>query len=192
MLPIERVPLRLVLSRKEGELMEKRFRSVALLSAGLLVGGAAAGALVVSAANAATAGPSLTAASASAGSTEGERAGGSGDGRRFSPYQGSKPVRGDEKAVSSAIEAKLKAAALKAVPGGTVLRVETDAGDAAYEAHMTKSDGSFVTVKFDTSYAVTAVEDGMGKGDPRSDGRHGGPEGQRSSNGGTESPSTGT
>jgi hypothetical protein len=32
---------------------------------------------------------------------------------------------------------------------------------------MTKSDGTLVTVKMDKSFAVTAVEDGMGKGDPR-------------------------
>src|SRR5690349_25070512 len=44
---------------------------------------------------------------------------------------------------------KAKAAALKAVPGGTVDRVETDADGAVYEAHMTKSDSSKVTVKFD-------------------------------------------
>ena len=31
---------------------------------------------------------------------------------------------------------------------------------------MKKSDGSLVTVKFDKNLAVTAVEDGMGKGDP--------------------------
>jgi hypothetical protein len=53
------------------------------------------------------------------------------------------------------------------VPGGTVYRVETDAGDAAYEAHMTKADGTLVTVKMDKNFNVTAVEDGMGKGDPR-------------------------
>ena len=168
--------------------MAKKFRSVALLSTGLLVGGAAAGALVVSAAHAATADPSLTAASSSPSSGEGTAGdGGQGQGHQFDPSR----TNPDEKPVSSAIEAKLRAAALKAVPGGTVLRIETDSGDAVYEAHMKKSDGSFVTVKFDTSYAVTAVEDGMGKGDGRSGGRHGGPDGQRSSNGG-ESPSTGT
>jgi hypothetical protein len=32
---------------------------------------------------------------------------------------------------------------------------------------MTKSDGSTVTVKFDKNGTVTAVEAGMGKGDPR-------------------------
>jgi hypothetical protein len=54
------------------------------------------------------------------------------------------------------------AAALKAVPGATVDRVETDADGAVYEAHMTKSDGSKVTVKFDKDFNVTAVQDGMG------------------------------
>lgn len=58
--------------------------------------------------------------------------------------------------------AKLKAAALKAVPGGTVYRVETDADGAAYEAHMTKADGSEVTVKFDKNLVATATQAGMG------------------------------
>jgi hypothetical protein len=79
---------------------------------------------------------------------------------------GSKPVRSDEQAVSSALEAELKAAARKAVPGGTVIRVETDAGDGEWEAHMRKADGTLVTVKFDKNKAVIGVEDGMGKGDP--------------------------
>src|SRR5438094_235304 len=69
-------------------------------------------------------------------------------------------VRSDEKAVSTADAATLKAAALKAVPGGSVYRIESDAGDGTYEAHMTKADGTLVTVKFDKNLAVTAVEDG--------------------------------
>ena len=171
--------------------MEKKSRTVALLSAGLLVGGAAAGALIVSAANAAT-DPSLTAASGSY-SSEGST-GSSGEGEqdpqhRFGSGQGSNP---NEKLGTGALEATLKAAALKAVPGGTVLRIETDSGDAAYEAHMKKPDGSFVTVKFDTSSTVTGVEDGMGKGPGGSTagGRHGGPDGQRSSGGSGESSSS--
>jgi uncharacterized membrane protein YkoI len=75
-------------------------------------------------------------------------------------------VRTDEKAVTAAQAATLKAAALKAVPGGTVYRIETDAGDGVYEAHMTKADGTEVTVKFDKNLAVTKVESGMGTGDP--------------------------
>jgi hypothetical protein len=79
---------------------------------------------------------------------------------------GAAPVRGDEKALSAAVSAQLKAAAVKAVPGGTVYRVETDAGDGTYEAHMTKADGTEVMVKFDKSYKVIGVESGMGTGDP--------------------------
>jgi hypothetical protein len=62
--------------------------------------------------------------------------------------------------------AELIAEAKAKVAGATVLRGETDAGDGAYEVHMQKSDGSLVTVKFDKNLNITAVEDGMGKGDP--------------------------
>jgi hypothetical protein len=56
--------------------------------------------------------------------------------------------------------AQVTAAALAELPGATVERVETDAEGAAYEAHMTKADGTHVTLKFDSSYAVTATETG--------------------------------
>jgi uncharacterized membrane protein YkoI len=59
---------------------------------------------------------------------------------------------------------KAKAAALAAVPGATIVRVETDSGGAAYEAHMEKADGSFVTVKLDSSFKVIATQDGFGAG----------------------------
>ena len=74
--------------------------------------------------------------------------------------------RSDETVVTGSKADTLRAAALKAVPGGTVDRIETDAGDAAYEVHMTKSDGTRVTVKFSDSLALVRVEDGMGLGDP--------------------------
>lgn len=56
---------------------------------------------------------------------------------------------------------KATAAALAAVPGGTIQRVETDADGAKYEAHMTKADGTVVTVKLDANFKVTSVENGM-------------------------------
>jgi hypothetical protein len=59
---------------------------------------------------------------------------------------------------------KATAAAQAAVPGATILRVETDAEGATYEAHMKKPDGSLVTVKMDTSFKVTSTENGMGGG----------------------------
>lgn len=92
----------------------------------------------------------------------------------FTGPGGAAAVRSDETVVTGAKAATLKAAALKAVPGGTVIRIETDAGDGAYEAHMRKADGTLVTVKFDQSLAVTAVESGMGQGDPAPSGTPGG------------------
>jgi hypothetical protein len=57
---------------------------------------------------------------------------------------------------------KATAAAEAAVPGATARRVETDAEGAAFEVHMTKSDGSIVTVKLDSAFNVTETVDGMG------------------------------
>jgi len=60
--------------------------------------------------------------------------------------------------------AKVKAAALAAVPGATVIRVETDSQGSPYEAHLTKSDGTRVTVKVDANFKVTSTESGFGFG----------------------------
>jgi uncharacterized membrane protein YkoI len=67
--------------------------------------------------------------------------------------------RGDETLLTGTTEEKVRAVALDEVPGGTIVRVETDAdGHAAYEAHMTKAEGTPVTVYVDTSYNVVSVE----------------------------------
>ena len=68
--------------------------------------------------------------------------------------------------------AKVKAAALAAVPGGTIIRVETDSQGSPYEAHVTKSDGTPVTVKVDANFKVTTTEAGFGG--PGSGGPYGG------------------
>jgi uncharacterized cupredoxin-like copper-binding protein len=60
--------------------------------------------------------------------------------------------------------AKATAAARSAVPGGTIIRVETDSGDATYEAHMTKADGTTATVLMDASFKVTSTASGFGGG----------------------------
>jgi hypothetical protein len=52
----------------------------------------------------------------------------------------------------------VKAAALAAVPGDTIERVENDAEGSPYEAHMVDASGKHVTVKVDSNFAVTAVE----------------------------------
>jgi hypothetical protein len=82
------------------------------------------------------------------------------------PADSATPVRPGEKALSGTDLATAKAAALKAVPGGTVYRVETDVDGATYEAHMTKADGTHVTVKLDKSFGVTSIQNGMGGGGP--------------------------
>jgi hypothetical protein len=138
----------------------RRTRAAALLAGGLVVGGVVAGTMGASAST-------VTAATRSATDAVAKRLPG-----------GSSPVRSDEKAVTDAQAVTLKAAALKAVPGGTVYRIETDAGDGAYEAHMTKADGTRVTVKFTKNLAVIKVEDGMGTGDPAPQGGQGRPRGE--------------
>jgi uncharacterized membrane protein YkoI len=53
----------------------------------------------------------------------------------------------------------VREAALAEVPGGTIVRVETDAdGNARYEAHMTRTDGTPVTVYVDADFEVVGVE----------------------------------
>jgi len=151
-----------------------RGRRGLLVGGGLLATGAVAGAIIGGTvlSSAATTTPSAPSSSSSSEAPGANRAPGA---NAPAPNKQSTPVRTDEKAVSADVAAKLKAAALKAVPGGTVYRVETDGDGDAYEAHMTKADGSLVTVKFDKNYAVTGVEDGMGAGGPGGGHGHGGP-----------------
>jgi hypothetical protein len=133
---------------------------LALLGAGVAAGAIGATAIGASASNSSST-PSASASAAPA--PPNAPPGGHG---------GSAPVRGDEHSVTASQAATLKAEAVKAVTGGTVYRVESDAGDAAFEAHMTKADGSLVTVKFDKNLKVIRVEDGMGEGDPGPAGQH--------------------
>jgi len=118
-------------------------------------GGIAGGALAATS-SASAAGTLTSTAAASQPAAAGPRA----------PADTATPVRAGEKAQRGTDLATLKAAALKAVPGGTVYRVETDADGATYEAHMTKADGTHVTVKFDKSFRVTAVQDGVDRVGP--------------------------
>ena len=134
--------------------------AVGLLAAGAIGGGVLASTLSASA-NSNSAASTTTTTSYSSSSAD----------TRTPGPGGAHPVRSDEKGVSSATAATLRAAALKAVPGGTIYRIETDAGDGVYEVHMTKADGSLVTVKFDKNLKVTKVETGMGMGDPAPAGR---------------------
>ena len=67
--------------------------------------------------------------------------------------------RSDETVLAGSALAKVTAIAQDKVPGGTIVRVETDAdGIAAYEAHMTKADGSPVTVYVDSNFQFVSVQ----------------------------------
>ena len=68
--------------------------------------------------------------------------------------------RSDETLLTGDTASKVQAAAVAKVgTGATVARVETDAdGHAAYEVHMTKADGTPITVYVDKSFAVVSVE----------------------------------
>ena len=67
--------------------------------------------------------------------------------------------RSDETPLTGENLNKVTAAAQAKVPGGAIVRVETDAdGNAAYEAHMTNAAGDPVTVYIDKSFKVVSVE----------------------------------
>ena len=67
--------------------------------------------------------------------------------------------RSDETLLTGDTAAKVEAAAKSKVPNGTIVRVETDAdGHAKYEAHMTKADGTPVTVYVNEQFQVVSVE----------------------------------
>jgi hypothetical protein len=70
--------------------------------------------------------------------------------------------RSDETVLTGDTAAKVRQAALAKVSGGTIVRVETDAdGNAAYEAHMVKADGTRVTVYVNKQFEVVSVQTGM-------------------------------
>ena len=67
--------------------------------------------------------------------------------------------RSDETLLTGDALSSVTAVAKAKVPGGTIVRVETDAdGNAAYEAHMTAADGSRTTVYVDKSFNVVSVD----------------------------------
>ena len=78
------------------------------------------------------------------------------------PPAGAQPwgrQRSDETLLTGDPLSKIAAIAEAKVPGGTVVRVETDAdGVATYEAHMTKADGSPVTVYVDSNFAFVSMQ----------------------------------
>jgi uncharacterized membrane protein YkoI len=79
------------------------------------------------------------------------------------PHDGMRGGPGDHKpetALTGDTAAKVKAAALDKLPGGTIIRVETDSDHGSpYEAHVKKSDGSEAEVLVNKQFKVTAVNE---------------------------------
>lgn len=142
---------------KEATGHETKPRRRWLLSAGLVASGLFAGAIL---AGSHIAGAQTGTSTATPTATASASGGGTGP---------ATVVHGpDEALLTDGTANKVKAAALAAVPGGTVIRVETDSAGSRYEAHVRKSDGSIVTVKVDKDFKVTSIESGFGAGGPKS------------------------
>ena len=134
------------------------FGAGGLLGAGVLAGAVLAGSQIASAASSA---PSNSASRSSASAGVAARPAGN----------PATVVHGPgETLVSGANLSTITAAAKAAVPGATIIRVETDSNvGAVYEAHMRKADGSYVSVQFDKNLKVTGTVDGFGPGGPALD-----------------------
>jgi len=135
--------------------------------AGTALLGGALGASFLGSANAQTTDPSTTtapAASAPAQAPSGQAPAAQDQPRQAPDWsKGGHQANGKTETVLTGDDlTKATAAAQAAVPGATVQRAETDAEGAAYEVHMTKADGSIVTVKLDSNFNVTETIDGMG------------------------------
>jgi len=67
--------------------------------------------------------------------------------------------RSDETLLTGDALTKVTAVAQGALPGATIVRVETDAdGNAKYEAHVVRSDGTLATVYVDESFQLVRVD----------------------------------
>ena len=110
---------------------------------GAMVVGIAAGSYGIASAASSTAATTTTAAPAPAAAPSG------------APWG---QQRSDETPLTGDALAKVTAIAKEKVPGGTIVRVETDAdGNATYEAHMTRADGTPVTVYVDSSFNYVSM-----------------------------------
>jgi hypothetical protein len=78
-----------------------------------------------------------------------------GDGDHDGPHGNHKP----ESPLPGTTATKVRNAALGKVPGGSIIRVETNTdGGGPYEAHLRKPDGSQVVVLVQRDFTATAVE----------------------------------
>jgi uncharacterized membrane protein YkoI len=127
---------------------KQRSRLIRVVAAGAVAIGLAAGSYGVASA----------AGSSGSDSTSGLGAGTS-SGQSAQPWGGQ---RSDETLLTGETKSRVEAAATAKLSGAAVVRVETDAaGNAAYEVHMVKPDGTTVTVYVDEQFDVVSVQDAM-------------------------------
>ena len=131
------------------------------LAVGAAIGGAAIGGAAI--ANAASS-PSTTSATSTTTPAPSQS-------RQGFPAPGTAAHEDAEKPVTGTAAAKARAAAVRAVGGGTAGPVTTDFTGSGYETTVTKSDGTKVEVHLDTSFKVMQGPGGHGEGP----GRPGGP-----------------
>jgi hypothetical protein len=137
--------------------MDRKNRPVLrLATVGAVVLGLAAGSYGVASAASGSSSAAATGLSASGGSSPNAALPAQGAPSASNPWGAQ---RSDETLLTSDTAAKVREAALAKVPGGTIVRVETDAdGHAAYEAHMVGKDGKPVTVYVDEQFDVVSVQ----------------------------------
>lgn len=140
---------------------------------GSVLGAGAFGVTLVSAASATTNAPSATSTAdpgdpttrPSRGAGHGGEHGGHAEGMRDESAGGHVGSDGTvEELLTGDTAEKIMASVQAEYPDSTILRVETDAEGAAYEAHITQVDGTRATVKLDESFAVTSTETGPAGG----------------------------
>lgn len=143
--------------------MNTKLKAAGLLTAGVVSGGLLFGTYAANADTVATPSASATASTTQApgqpptGSTSQAPTGAPPQGAPGGNHGASGEV-----VLTGADLAKATAAAKSAVPGATIVRAETDSGDAKYEVHVSVN-GTQKTVKLNSDFTLKAVEDGMGK-----------------------------
>ncbi|MDQ1357373.1 MAG: hypothetical protein QOG44_1746 [Acidimicrobiaceae bacterium] len=137
-----------------------RKAAISLGIVGATLTGGAVGAAMVGTSSAQTTTTPPAAGTPAAGAA-GAAGGAGAAGAAHDPTQGGHMANGiTEVLLTGDTATKVRAAALAAVPGGTIERVENDAEGSPYEAHMTKADGTHVTVKVGADFKVTTIETG--------------------------------
>lgn len=126
-------------------------------------GAIAAGALLATALGGGTAAALSQAASAEEGSS-GSGYGYGAPGRPGSPGDRGPGGREGEEALTGDTLQQVTDAVLAEYPDAEILRAETDADGATYEAHIVTADGEHLTVLLDADFAITGTETGPAGG----------------------------